>query len=144
MEILKDDDVSLEPLTSNTVAVLGYGNQGRAQALNLRDSGVKVIIGNRKDEYRKQAEDDGFNPVDLIDAATVADILLVLTTDEIMPEIWEDQINPGIESGNTLCWGSGYNVSYGIIEKHDGHIGIDSEIDNGSPLVITLPLRQDA
>ena len=116
MEILKDDDVSLEPLTGNTVAVLGYGNQGRAQALNLRDSGVKVIIGNRKDEYRKQAEDDGFNPVDLIDAATVADILLVLTTDEIMPEIWEDQINPGIESGNTLCWGSGYNVSYGIIE----------------------------
>ncbi len=116
MEILKDSDVSLGPLTGNTVAVLGYGNQGRAQALNLRDSGVKVIVGNREDEYRKQAADDGFTPVDLIDAATAADILLVLTTDECMPEIWENQISPGIEMGNTLCWGSGYNVGYGIIK----------------------------
>lgn len=115
MQLLKDRDVSLAPLTGKTVAVLGYGNQGRAQALNLRDSGVQVIVGNRHDEYRDQAIADGFEPMDLPLAAKAADILLVLTTDECMPDIWESQIAPGIDSGNTLCWGSGYNVGYGLI-----------------------------
>ena len=116
MQILKDDDVSLDPLTGITVAVLGYGNQGRAQALNLRDSGVTTIVGNRKDKYRDLAIEEGFDPVELPEAAAAGDILLVLTTDECMPEIWDDQIAPGIEAGNTLCWGSGYNVGYGMIQ----------------------------
>ena len=115
MQILKDHEVSLEPLTGKTVAILGYGNQGRAQALNLRDSGVRVIVGNRQDEYRQQALADGFEPVEILQAAKAAEILLVLTTDECMPEIWDTQIAPGIEPGNTLCWGSGYNVGYGLI-----------------------------
>jgi ketol-acid reductoisomerase len=115
MEILKDSDTTLEPLLGKTVAVLGYGNQGRAQALNLRDSDVNVIVGNRKDEYRDLAVEEGFEPVELPEAAAAGDILLLLTTDECMPEIWDQQIAPGIEAGNTLCWGSGYNVGYGII-----------------------------
>ena len=60
MKLLKDSDTSLEPLEGKTVAILGYGNQGRAQALNLRDSGVSVIVGNRDDDYRTQAIEDGF------------------------------------------------------------------------------------
>ena len=116
MQLLKDSDTSLEPLAGKLVAILGYGNQGRAQALNLRDSGVHVIVGNRQDEYRQQAIADGFEPVELLQAAEAGDILLLLTTDECMPEIWETQIAPGIESGNTLCWGSGYNVGYGLID----------------------------
>ncbi len=59
MEFFYDADVSLKPLERKTVAILGYGNQGRAQALNLRDSGVHVIVGNRDDEYRKAAIADG-------------------------------------------------------------------------------------
>ena len=115
MQLLKDSDVSLDALDGQTVAVLGYGNQGRAQALNLRDSGVRVIVGNRRDEYREMAVEEGFEPVELPEAAAAGDILLVLTTDECMPEIWDTQIAPGIAPGNTLCWGSGYNVGYGLI-----------------------------
>ncbi len=116
MKLLTDADTSLDPLKNKTVAVLGYGNQGRAQALNLRDSGVKVIIGNRQDEYRQQAIAEGFEPVELPEAAAAGDILLLLTTDECMPEIWDTQIAPGIKPGKTLCWGSGYNISYGLIQ----------------------------
>jgi ketol-acid reductoisomerase len=116
MQILNDAEVSLEPLVGKTVAVLGYGNQGRAQALNLRDSGVRVIVGNRDDEYRGQAVQEGFDPVEIPRAAAAGDILLVLTTDECMPEIWDSQIAPGIAAGKTLCWGSGYNVGYGLIQ----------------------------
>jgi ketol-acid reductoisomerase len=115
MELLNDNDASLDALKGKTVAILGYGNQGRAQALNLRDSGVKVIVGNRRDEYRDMAVAEGFEPVEIVDAAKAADILLVLTTDECMPEIWEEHIAPGIAPGKTLCWGSGYNMCYDLI-----------------------------
>ena len=116
MKIYHDGDVSLDPLQGRTVAVLGYGNQGRAQALNLRDSGMEVIVGNRDDEYGELARKEGWEPVPLLEAAGAGDILLVLTTDESMPFIWDEHIAPGIEAGNTLCWGSGYNVGYKVIE----------------------------
>ena len=116
MKILKDSDLFIEPLNGKTVAVLGYGNQGRAQALNMRDSGVNVIIGNRQDEFRELAIKEDWDPVEIPEAAAAADIMLVLTTDEGMPDIWDDQIAPHIETGNTLCWGSGYNVGYQLIQ----------------------------
>ena len=110
MMIYTDKDASLDPLTGKTVAILGYGNQGRAQALNLRDSGATVVVGNRQDEYLQQAEEDGFQPTPIPEAAEAADYLLVLTTDESQPQIWDTQIAPGISAGNTLVWASGYNV----------------------------------
>jgi ketol-acid reductoisomerase len=116
VKLLKDDDVSIAALDGKTVAVLGYGNQGRAQALNLRESGVQVIVGNRDDEYRELAVSEGFDPVEIPEAAAAGDVLLVLTTDESMPLIWDEQIAPGIEAGNVLCWGSGYNVGFEIIK----------------------------
>lgn len=115
MELLKDHDASLEPLADKTVGVLGYGNQGRAQALNLRDSGVRVIVGNRDDDYRRQAVADGFQPLPLREAAASADVLLILTTDESQPVIWAEHIAPGLRPGKTLVWASGYNVGYGLI-----------------------------
>ena len=116
MKIYTDDDASLEPLTGKTAAILGYGNQGRAQALNLRDSGVNVLVGNRQDKYLEQAKADGFEPVPVPDAARAADFLFVLTTDESQPQIWHEQIAPGVTAGNTLVWASGYNVGYGLIQ----------------------------
>jgi ketol-acid reductoisomerase len=116
MEILKDNDVTMDALDGKTVAVLGYGNQGRAQALNLRDSGAKVIIGNRDDEYRALAISEDWEVLEIPEAAAQGEILLVLTTDECMPDIWDDQIAPHIAPGNTLCWGSGYNVGYDLIK----------------------------
>ena len=116
MKIYTDADASLEALQGKTVAILGYGNQGRAQALNLRDSGVKVIIGNRADSYAEQARADGFEPMPILDAATQGDYLFILTTDESQPLIWDDQIAPGLSAGNTLVWASGYNVGYDLIK----------------------------
>ena len=115
MKLIKDSETSLDPLRDKTVAVLGYGNQGRAQGLNLRDSGISVIVGNRDDHYRHQAEADGFDVCEIPEAARAADVLLVLTTDESQPLIWNEQIAPGIEAGNTLVWASGYNVGYDLI-----------------------------
>lgn len=116
MKLLKDEDASLEPLAGKTVAILGYGNQGRAQALNLRDSGVQVIVGNRQDRYREQALLDGFKPMEIAPASLQGDFLLILTTDESQPLIWENHIAPGIRPGKTLVWSSGYNVGYGLIK----------------------------
>jgi ketol-acid reductoisomerase len=115
MKLLKDQDASLEPLAGKTVAVLGYGNQGRAQGMNLRDSGVRVIVGNREDGYRNQAIEDGFAPTCISEASAQADILLVLTTDESQPQIWGKQVAPGLAPGKTVVWASGYNVGYDLI-----------------------------
>ena len=115
MKFLKDSDATLEPLKGKTVAVLGYGNQGRAQGLNLRDSGVRVIVGNRDDSYRQQAIVDGFQPMSIRQAAEAGDCLLILTTDECQPVIWNEHIAPGVRTGKTLVWASGYNVGYGLI-----------------------------
>jgi ketol-acid reductoisomerase len=116
MQLLKDTDASLEPLVGKTVAVLGYGNQGQAQALNLRDSGVQVIVGNRDDHYAERAIADGFVSMTIANAAQAGDILLMLTTDESQPLIWHDQVVPRVRAGKTLVWPSGYNVGYGLIQ----------------------------
>lgn len=116
MRVYTEADATLDPLAGKKVAIIGYGNQGRAQALNLRDCGVDVVIGNCNDDYFKEAEADGFAPVTISEAATAGDYLLILTTDESQPLIWDDQITPGLASGNTLVWASGYNVGYGLIK----------------------------
>jgi len=115
MKLFKDDSASLDPLRGHTVAVLGYGNQGRAQARNLRDSGVTVIVGNRDDRYREQAVADGFEPLSISEAAAAGDVLLILTTDESQPLVWKEQIAPGVREHDTLVWASGYNVGFGLI-----------------------------
>jgi ketol-acid reductoisomerase len=115
MNLLKDQAATLEPLQGKTVAVLGYGNQGRAQSLNLRDSGVRVIVGNRDDAYRQQAIADGFQPLSIRQAAEAGDFLLILTSDESQPAIWNEHIAPGVRAGKTLVWASGYNVGFGLI-----------------------------
>lgn len=116
MQVYTEADATLEPLTGKTVAIIGYGNQGRAQALNLRDSGISVIIGNRNDSYFEQAKTDGFVPMTIPEAAAAGDYLFILTTDESQPLIWDDQIAPGLASGNTLVWASGYNIGYELIK----------------------------
>jgi ketol-acid reductoisomerase len=107
---------NLQALAKKTVAILGYGNQGRAQALCLRDSGMHVIVGNRDDDYRAAAVADGFAPVDILTAAQQGDVLMVLTSDESQAAIWDAQILPGIKAGNTLVWASGYNVAYDLLK----------------------------
>ena len=111
-----DEDGSIEVLKDKIVAIIGYGNQGRSQALNLRDSGVKVIVGNIRDEYRKTAETDGFEVFEISVACDKADIMFLLLPDEILPEIFSNYIEKHLSEGNTLCFASGYNVAFNLLK----------------------------
>ena len=115
MKVWNDGDADLVYLENKLAAILGYGNQGRAQALNLRDSGISVVVGNRDDEYREQAIRDGFEVLSIAESASRGDFVFVLTTDESQPLIWEHEIAPGLEPDNTLVWASGYNVAYELV-----------------------------
>lgn len=112
-KIFFDEDADLGEIQGQTVAVIGYGNQGRAQALNIWDSGVRIIVGNEEDEYAEQARKDGFHVVPIAEAAAQGDILLLLVPDEIAPGLFENEIRPHLRSGACLCFASGYNLYYG-------------------------------
>lgn len=120
MRVFYESDADPRHLESERVAVLGYGIQGRAQALNLRDSGVEVIVGNRDDEFREKAEEDGFAAVDLGQAAESATISILLLPDEIQPQVFEDSIAPGLNSGDGIVFAHGFALRYGLIEVPDG------------------------
>jgi ketol-acid reductoisomerase len=107
-----DEDGDLNHLEGLTVGIFGYGNQGRSQALNMRDNGVKVIVGSRSDPSAEKSKEDGFETMSLAAAATKSDILFILLPDEIMPMIYEEHIKPNLSSGNTLVFASGYNIFF--------------------------------
>lgn len=111
-----DQDIDLSLLDTKTLAVIGYGNQGRAQALNLKDSGGKVIVGVLPDETQKQAVKDKFKTFSIAEAVVRADILLILIPDEVIPEVFEKDIKPGLKRGQTVCFASGYNVAFNLLK----------------------------
>jgi ketol-acid reductoisomerase len=116
MKVYHDEDADLDLLRGRRIAVIGYGNQGRAQSLNLRDSGLDVCVGNRDDEYAVQARDDGFRVLPVQEAAAEAEIVLLLVPDEVMPQVFRQEIASGINEEDVLVFASGYNVAFGFIE----------------------------
>ena len=110
-----DGDADLADLAGETAAVLGYGIQGRAQALNLRDSGVAVVVGNREDAYRAQAVADGFRVLSLPEAAARGDLILLLVPDEVQGEVYEQAIRPALAPGKALVFAHGFAIRYGVI-----------------------------
>jgi ketol-acid reductoisomerase len=113
--IYHDEDARVEDVRGQLVGILGYGNQGRSQALNARDSGLEVVVGNIDDEYGERALADGFAPVPIADAAARADLLLLLVPDEVMPEVYEADVAPHLAAGDLLDFAHGYNVAFGLI-----------------------------
>ena len=97
------------------MTVVGYGNQGRAQALNLRDSGVAVVVGNIEDEYRDRAVVDGFDPVPIPTAVAQGDVVLMLIPDELQPAVFERDVDPNLKPDAALVFASGYNVYYDLV-----------------------------
>lgn len=116
MKLYKDADADLALLANKTIAVIGYGNQGRAQALNLRDSGLSVTIGNRADEYAARAKADRFAIHAIGDAVARAGVVMLLIPDEVMPGVFRDEIAPRLRPGAALVFASGYTVAFGLIE----------------------------
>lgn len=110
----------LAALAGRTVAVLGFGNQGAAQAANLRDSGVTPLVGNRDDAYATAAAEEGFPPRAIAEVASEADVSLLLVPDEVQPELVRDEVAPGLRGGDTLVVASGYNWHFGLLEVPDG------------------------
>ena len=108
MDILHDKDADVSVLNGKTVAVIGYGAQGRAQALCMRDSGVNVIIGLRPGKSWDAAVQDGFEVLTVDAAAARADIIHILLPDEKHGEVFEKQIKPGLSAGKTLCCSHGF------------------------------------
>jgi ketol-acid reductoisomerase len=123
-QVYRDDDVSLEPLNDKVVAILGYGIQGRAWALNLRDSGLSVIVG---DESRtdKKLEADGWSTLTFAEATRQADVVCVLLADPAQPAIYDESIAPNLAAGKTLVFAHGFNVLYGLIQTpKDVNVGL--------------------
>ena len=108
-------DADPKVLSDKTIAVIGYGNQGRAQAINLRRAGHRVIVGNQEDDSWRRARDDGFEPLAMDSAAARADIVLLLLPDEIAPDVYRRMIEPHLGRGKTLDFASGYNITYKFI-----------------------------
>ena len=115
-----DDDGDLSLLDGKTVGIFGYGNQGRSQALNMRDNGIEVLVGSRDDSSAETATKDGFTMLPLAEAAARADILFLLVPDEIMPSIYAEYIEPHLVPGNLLVFASAYNIHFGHITPKDG------------------------
>jgi len=108
-----EQDADVKLLKDKTIAILGYGSQGHAQAQSLQDSGLKVLVGLKEDSSsRKKAEDDGLKVVSVAEAAQQADIIFFLISDSVQPEVYEKEVKPYLKEGKALGFSHGFNIIY--------------------------------
>src|SRR5215203_5394534 len=151
-----DDDADLTLLDGKTVAILGYGSQGHAHSLNLKDSGVDVVVGLRPDSKSVPvAKDAGLEVADIAEAASRGDIVMVLLPDEKHGEVYRDQIADGVSGGKLLLFGHGFSVHYGEVEppadvdvalvapKGPGHL-VRRQYTEGHGVPGLIAVQQDA
>ncbi len=122
MRVFYDADCDLALILDKTVAIVGYGSQGHAHALNLRDSGVKrVIVALRAGSATaRKAQGEGLEVMTVSDAAKAADVIMILAPDELQAQIYRDDIAPHMGAGKTLLFAHGFNVHFGLIEAPAG------------------------
>ena len=150
-----DKDAALALIQMKKVAIVGYGNQGRAQALNLRDSGVSVIVGAREGGSSQQkANEDGFKVISIEDAVFDADVIAILLPDQVMATVYNQSIAPNLSAGNILQFSHGYNIHYGkIIPPKDVDVMmvapsgagkmVRQEFEKGSGVPNLIAIHQD-
>jgi ketol-acid reductoisomerase len=120
-KIYYDNDADLSLLKNKTIAILGYGSQGHAQAQNLRDSGCNVIIGQRKGGKNYDlAVEHGFKPLPIEDATSQADLVNILLPDEVQGDLYREFIRPNLKPGNILMCSHGFNVHFGQVAPPEG------------------------
>ena len=116
MQVYYDKDADLSLIKGKTVAIIGYGSQGHAHAQNLKDSGVNVVVGLRKDGASwKKAENAGHNVQEVAEATKAADVVMILLPDESQPAVYRDSIAPNLKEGASLAFAHGFNIHYNQI-----------------------------
>ena len=117
LNIYYDKDCDLSIIKSKKIAMIGFGSQGHAHALNLRDSGVDVVVGLRKGSKSwEKAEAQGFKVLPVDEAVKEADVIMILLPDEIQAEVYYSQIEPNLKKGATIAFGHGFNIHFGQIK----------------------------
>jgi ketol-acid reductoisomerase len=156
MQVYRDADADLSLLRGRTVAVAGYGNQGRAQALSLRDSGVRVLIGLREGSARReQAGGDGFDVMTAAAAAAKADAVVMLAEDEGHAGLYREEVAPNLREGGALIFAHGLSIRYGlVVPRADLDVvlvapkgpgtALRSEYEAGRGLIALFAVHQDA
>jgi ketol-acid reductoisomerase len=120
-EIFYDKDADLSLIQGKKVAVVGYGSQGHAHALNLRDSGVDVVIGLKEGSKSiPKAQEAGFTVLSVAEATAQSDVIVLLAPDQFQRHIYRDDIAPSLKQGSTLVFGHGFNIRYDYIQAPDG------------------------
>jgi ketol-acid reductoisomerase len=154
--MIYDDDADLTLLDGKTVAIIGYGSQGHAHALNLQDSGVKVVVGLREDSASvAKAREQGLEVLSVLDAASRGDLVMILLPDELHHDVWESEIRDGIAAGNMILFGHGFSIHYKEIDpppgvdvgmvapKGPGHL-VRRQYTEGSGVPGLIAVEQDA
>jgi ketol-acid reductoisomerase len=154
-DIFYDKDADLSKLEGKTVAILGYGSQGHAHALNLKDSGVDVVVGLRPDSSsRAKAEEAGLEVLDIAEAASRGDLVMVLLPDEKQAEVWAAEISDGIAPGNLLLFAHGFSIHFDQIQpppgvdigmvapKGPGHL-VRRQYEEGNGVPCLMAVHQD-
>jgi ketol-acid reductoisomerase len=154
--MLYDDDADLKLLDGKTVAIIGYGSQGHAHALNLKDSGVDVVVGLRSDSSSvAKAESEGLTVLPVTEAASRGDLVMILLPDELHRQVFEAEIADGVSEGNMLLFGHGFSIHYGEIQpppgvdvgmvapKGPGHL-VRRQYLEGSGIPGLIAIEQDA
>jgi len=119
--IYYEDDADLSLLKDKTIAILGYGSQGHAQAQNLRDSGCNVVVGQRKGSANYDlAVSHGFDPMPADDATKAGDLVNILLPDEVQGDVYRESIQPNLEPGNVLMCSHGFNIHFGQVTPPEG------------------------
>jgi ketol-acid reductoisomerase len=155
-DIFYDDDADLGLLEGKTVAIIGYGSQGHAHSLNLKDSGIDVVVGLREGSSSvADAEGNGLQVLPVAEASARGDVVMVLAPDELHRAVWEGAVAEGIEKGNLLLFGHGFSIHYGEVEpppdvdvalvapKGPGHL-VRRQYLEGSGVPGLVAVHQDA
>ena len=155
-KIYYQEDCNLDALKGKKIAIIGYGSQGHAHALNLKESGLDVIVGLRKDSKSwKKAEEQGLNVFETAEAAKQADVIMILTPDQKHAEMYKESIAPNLKAGDMLMFAHGFNINYGLIKppadvdvtmiapKAPGHT-VRSEYQAGKGTPCLVAVQQDA
>jgi ketol-acid reductoisomerase len=156
LKMVYENDAPIAPLQGRTVAVLGFGSQGHAHSQNLRDSGIKVIVANRRDSTNgRLAIERGFDPMPVEEAVKQADLIIVTLPDEVQPGVYEKSIAPHLKAGKALGATHGFNIHFKTVvppkdvdvlmvaPKGPGHL-VRSEFERGGGVPCLLAVHQNA